>query len=349
MKILALADFDPAGVVLSHRDALRACCPDIDFRVALHTAYTPRQRGADWVGASLQGCDAQGREFYAPGGGDLPALLEFAYSADVIQIHPGIGQPWADQPEHFLPERDPPVAPYFGRKDWPEIIGGSRARHLVAFFHGSVHARANIEGYRQRYAGLHFAASTLDYAVDLDAAYLPPALPLPAVAAPLRADDDPLIVAHTPTNPSIASTEIFLAAARAAGVVVNYASRRSHEEALAAKQRSHMTFDHLRGTFSVNSLEAASLGSIPLVALAESGRVRGHVEGLWGNAPPWPQLQPGLEGERALPKLLRTLADDYGFPGATRTGQELVRAWFTEHFTPAPIAARLERFYRGLR
>ena len=47
MKILALTYFDPASVILSHRNMMRDA--GHDFRLASVRAYTTRQEGADWL------------------------------------------------------------------------------------------------------------------------------------------------------------------------------------------------------------------------------------------------------------------------------------------------------------
>lgn len=346
MRIFCLAEYDPAGVLLSHRDALRA--RGHDFRVALHSAYTERQLQAGYVfervagsnplGGGRRGCPNIGSPSFnfLPGKPDLGEMLDFALGADVLVACPGIGQPWADMADSFGPATglDPPAARYFGL-DWAPVF--SRDVPKVAYFHGSVSAWTNRARYAKWYQnhGYALAASTVDYAAELPAACLPPILKIPGPVASLRQDDEPLVVAHCPTNPRIASTKEFLEMARELGIVVRYAHSAPYEESLAAKRGSHLTFDHLRGCYSVNSLEAAALRSAPLFALRyENTDAAENFPG------------PYLDDLDDLRQVLAALRDE---PQTTRRCQLLARAWFDTWFREDVIAGQLHHFYEGLR
>lgn len=353
MKILFLAEFDPAGVLLSHRDVLRSAGGDA--RVAVQSAYTERHQDADWIAEQTTAPNAFGHGKrpsgfgspsldYAPHprctAGAVSELRDFAWEADCIVVAPGIGQPWADRGAAFQPSLDPPLARYFGI-DWQPLLRWDPRPRLVAYFHGSVYTRQHVAQYAEHYRsrGYDLACSTLDYAALLPATYLPPEITVPESygRAPLRGDDDPLIVAHCPTNPAIASTAEFLHIARKLGIVVRYVHQRPHAESLAAKAGSHATFDHLRGTFSVNSIEAAALGSVPLFAWHPEFHDAPAPREMWINAG---FVHPIDTGD--LRAILGALADA---PDLTRGCQLAARAWYERHFTRAPVLARLRAFY----
>lgn len=379
LRVLAIAEFDPAGVILGHRDALRRHAPGLDFRVALHSAYTERHAAADWVferavSHNLLGGGARANPSighpcanFGPSGCDLSGLVEFARSADVVQFHPGIGQPWADKLEVFGPAArlDPPWAAYFGLAwDRSGLRGDPSKRYVfplstrlpafVAYFHGSTNAWHHRHAYAKEYgswsAGL--ATSTLDYADGLSGAlgtrpaiYLPPAIELPLLAAPPRASDDPLIVAHCPTNPGISSTKEFFGLARKLGVVVRYGHQISPQEVMRIKAECNAGFDHLRGSFSVNTLENCALGLAPLCGLKWPYALRLEEEGI--AEPPWW----GLTEHNALLDLddlevaLARLAAD---PSLTCSRQFRARGWVGRFFSNEAVAKRLVNFYGGL-
>ncbi len=343
MKILSVGEFDAASVSLGHRTALKAV--GIDYRVAIQRALTVRQFEADWVAEEFTRWETtpQGnRGVVERVDHDVSTLRAFAEEADVIQFYPGVGNgrgQWADRADVWAPRIgwDPPEVPCFGI-EWGKIA--KRARR-VAYFHGSVNTWAHRVQYREHYQklGWALASSTVDYAVELGTAYLPPALEVPGEPSLLRTEDDPLIVAHTPTNPAIASTEDFLRAARGAGVVVRMAHRRPHAEVMGLKKTCNAGFDHLRGSFSVNTLENCAMGLVPLVGLRPE-----YAERLRHERIPRPP-GPAVETLEDLQRALQTLSEDVA---VTREYQEAARAWFLRHFTPMMAAPRLRAFYEGL-
>jgi hypothetical protein len=212
----------------------------------------------------------------------------------------------------------------------------------VAYFHGSANLAAHADLWADRYEirGFTLAASTLDYAVRLGAAYLPPALIVPDALplAPYRKDGARLVVAHTPTNWAVCSTEVLLAHAKDLGIDVHLVTCAHPHTALVVKTQSHATFDHLRGSFSVNSLEGAIFGSIPLFGTSQAVRERMAAEGL--TAPP-ALLHPS---DHDLRRVLTLLRDDAGL---TRDLQCESRRW-SKQFTPARTAQRLVAFFGSL-
>lgn len=344
MRILALAAFDPASVVLSHRDLMRAA--GHDFRLAVVRAYTERQRQADYVCEQL----VSESRVVAPGvtkkwvtfeklAPNLEELREFAKQADVIQFHPGIGQgsgDWASQdgPAWNVNLELLLVEDALGLRG--VTYGG---KSLVFFFHGSRATWAS----RDWYKGLghpNTAASTIDYAHEFDAAYLPPFVDVGDLRAPLRGDDDPLLIAHTPTDRAACSTEEFLAAARGLGIPVRLGEGLTHKQVLALKAECNAGFDHLRGAFSVNTLENAALGLVPIHAMRHEYNSRLLNEESIGQIPPF-----SVAGGEDMRRKMRRLGDR---PAFTRKLQVLARSWWEEYFSAEPITKRLTKFYASL-
>ena len=359
-RILVIAEFDPCGVCLSHRDAVRAWCDahpghDIDIRVALNVAATPRQRDADWVFLEFQGVAADTHEFSY--GKPCPeekieSIIDFARKADILQVCPGIGSPWASDPGSAHAPGMPgdfPKVNYFDRGVWEEIV--TQAKVKVAYIHGSRNAWAHRREYAAFYGKDHrLATSTLDYTFEMSAAYLPPAPGVeitngvPAIAlgsqSELRSDDDPLIVAHTPTDPANCSTEFFMKACRELGINVSYMpGYGDHEECLAVKRGAFAGFDHLRGSFSVNHLENCMLGLASLVGLKPEYALCLAVNGFGV----MPSL--GVVDQASLYRALKALRDS---PSLTREHQNACFTWAWNNYSMARIGERMADFYTML-
>jgi len=326
MKILSVAEFDPAQVLTRHRAALRAA--GVDYRLALHYRYYESDV-CDWEASSF---DSDGAE----------SLRAFAEEADVIQFHPGIGQPWSYLSLDLRLRGDGDELP-FGtghgvnagpRIDWTSV--GLRARR-IAFFHGSKNAAANARLYAGEYRkrGMALWTSTLDYAAWMGATFIPSIVEVEG-RAPLREPDDPLVVVHTPTDPSNCHTDEYTQLVRQLGVVSVFKHQRPHAEVLRAKKQAHVGFDHLRGAFSVNTLENSALGLVPLVGLRDEMRRRWPEE--LGPRPPWPRI----ESVADLEIWLRKLRDELNM---TREHQERAFAWSQQVWNPGNLGAYILRRY----
>jgi len=343
MRVLAISHFDPASVVLSHRNLMRAA--GHDFRLAVVRAYTEKQRQADYV------CERLVRrvEDVAPGISkvqvywekltpNLESLREFAAQADIVQFHPGIGHgdgDWASRGD--LP---PTIKDELG--DVLRQLGLTptdyrSADAVIYFIHGSVSAWRHLDLYRS--LRQHIAVSTIDYATELDAAYLPPLVDVGDLRAPLRGDDDPLLIAHTPTDRVACSTEEFLKAAQGLGIPVRLGEGLAHGDVLKLKAECNAGFDHLRGAFSVNTLENAALGLIPLFALKESYVQRVDREGI---SYPHTYL---LRDANGLREAMRLFSENAVL---TRAYQNSARSWWEMYFSAEPITKRLTKFYESL-
>lgn len=339
MKILAVAEFDPAGVLTGHREALRAL--GVDYRLVVRDVYAEIPVKPDWVIGAKPDIDA------------FAEVYKFAHDADVLQFHPSIGQPHSYSSS----------APFYddGEADerWPGILWRSstlfkRARR-VSLFHGSRNAAANAEAYAEHWRGFRkhaIWATTLDYAHRMGAAYAPPAVCVDIVGnlpigergsprAPMRNDDDPLIIVQAPTDPDNCHTAVLLAAARAAGCVVDLVQGRPRLDVWRRKARAHAGFDHLRGSFSVNTVENLAIGLAPLVGLRPEYR-----ELLGDLVPPdaRDRLFPFWD-EAGFGKYLRALVAD---PALTRRRQTQARICYDQRWRPELIGARLKKMYEAL-
>lgn len=342
MKICAISFFDPASVVLSHRNLMRSA--GHDFRLAVVRAYTERQRDADYVLERLV------EDFPIPGqrrlsweklSTDLEELREFAASADVIQFHPGIGDGqvgnWASRGDfpQTLSEEFGAVLGAFGLSTKP----ADYAKRAVMFVHGSNSVQKYLKHYRAIFSKpMRVATSTIDYAHELDAAYLPPFVDVGDLRAPPRGDDDPLLIAHTPTDRVACSTAEFLKVAQSLGIPVRLGENLRHKQVLQLKSECNAGFDHLRGAFSVNTLENAALGLASLFGTSPRYGERAMQEG-------FPLINAAIGDADDLKIVLRRLANE---PATTRDRQRLARSWWETYFSAAPITKRLVKFYESL-
>lgn len=247
MKILAVTEFDPAGVLGGHRKALQTI--GIDYRLAIMDYYPHIGCEVDW---QFTQHDEQ--------------IRDFAAEADIIQFHPAIGQPWSYNTLHpqLLDGEDIQFAGVNWQKSFP------RAKR-VSYFHGSRNAVVNAKLYAEhwRSRGHSIWASTLDYVHWMDAVYAPPALGLENEAGihTPRTEDDPLIIAHAPTDPLNCHTVEFMSAAARVGAVSEFMFRIPRTDVHKRKKKCNAGFDHLRGSFSVNTLENCFFGLAPLVGV----------------------------------------------------------------------------------
>lgn len=334
-RILIVNEFDPAGVGLGHRDALRRM--GWDARLASEFVYTLRQADSDWY--SFRWSPNSGGRWH-PQMFDRDSLLAFAEKCDVLQVCPGIVQPWADHPDVFLPGegKDAPASPRFDVVDW-SVVASQAAK--VAYFHGSLSAWANRRRYREWYTsrGYTLATSTLDYACDLPAAYLPPVAPKVAQTAVPRVGS--LVVIHCPTNPAINHTADIKDACAKLGISLRVHRGMPHEVVMKAKAGAHAGFDHLRGSFSVNTLENAATGLVPLVGLSPACAERFAQEGF--KPLPSPLPEPMVDSDDLIVALFK-LKDDASL---TRQLQAEAIEW-AKQFDQARIGARLDAFYSHL-
>ncbi len=314
-RVLFAHEFDPAGVHIGYRDALRA----------------------------------SGVEAYATAKLGFVHRVDFDRDCpkpDVLVVAPGVGDgtgDWASGTQAKAPD---------GRDTWTilppwveSMIAKVPKAKKVALIHGSPNLWAlgskYVEHWRAR--GFALAATTIDYAVEMGVAYLPPSVERASKLANLRADDEPLAIVQTPSVPEICHTYEFIHACFCAGALPVLSKGQPHFNTLWLKTRFHAGFDHLRGAFSVNTLENCAIGLASIFGIREHylPTLRGY-----GIVPPSTaiHLPPGPV-ENLTFKLEEKLRELVNSPKLTRRAQEECHSWYLKHFRPEMIAQRLLAFF----
>lgn len=315
MRVLILGRLDPC--LYGWRLCRRLRELGLDARIGVENWYW-RPDAADWV-LSRTDCDRG-------------AFRAFAVAADVVILTPVINQPssYAD-PGQWHAYREPDE----------DCLGDMDFRFLnrvrVALFHGSRALALHAEQYRDLYLerGWVPAATTLDYATRLGCRYFPAIVEPPEQHARLREDGEPLRTIHTPTDPAACSTGEFSALATKLGLAKTTAIGNGgipHEECLRIRSGFHAGFDHLRGSFSISSLENAALGLVNLVGLKPACREYLRANGY--EPPDWPRIESMGDVHDWLIRLRDSESE-------TRRWQERGRAWFEQHWQPDQIARRV--------
>ena len=293
-----MAEFDPAGVLAGHRRAMRAMRHD--YRLAVRDFYPGASTGREDVDWTVKEQDG---------------LVDFAVSADCLQVHPAIVQGWSQQQGPVLEDlRGSPVLG-FDAVPWADL----HARR-VAYVHGSRNAAAHQRRYAAHYRelGHEVWTSTLDYAVGMQARYVPPTLSIQQLRARVRSSDEPLCAIQCPTDPEFCHTSEFLDACRRAGVACRIVRCMNHGRTLRHKATCHVGFDHLRGAFSVNTLENILLGLVPLVRLGVQEEAHLRALGI-----DWPFRR--VADTDDLARALVSLDND---PSMTAHEQEAAHEWW---------------------
>jgi hypothetical protein len=313
MRILYLSDFDPAGVMIAQRDALRIAKPDWEVRVALRKSY------------------------YHKSDPDT----ELHGKPNVIVLCPGIGSGSTSSIGNDEFTFHPEFSPWIG-----ELRKQFKDSREVFYIHGSKQTQSFLTEYRLGLKGGIVAASTLDYAVDLDCHWLPPVVDSRGLGrAELHQAGKPLSIAHSPSDPTVCHTREFLYAAITQGVSVHYISGKPHHIAMSLKRNSPVGFDHLRGTFSVNTIEFAALGMVPLFGLSPDVADRMRLEGL--TLPPirlwYRDVDVSLEDN--LQKQIRILRDT---PNLVQAAQGEAFEWYQQNFAPDKVVPRIVNFFESV-
>jgi len=310
MRVLIVGEFDPTGYALRYRDWLGRI--GVEVKTAVRDIWRAEWAGHDWI----------------VGQGQTQGLREYAASCDVVILCPVIGQVWSCREGEFHAHPEPDEDGMFPI-DWGAV------KHKVVLCHGSAILHQHAERYADLYRGKGWtvAATTLDYRQRMDALYLRPVVDLEGCApAELRLPGAMLMVVHTPTamNEGLYFSRAFVEmAGRLQGVTPAVFSGMSHRKILRIKAGFDAAFDHLRGSFSINSLENAGLGLVNLVGLRPEYRewMRANL----GTAPDWPHV----ENMGDVHDWIVRLRDDVK---QCRRWQERGRRWFLEHWQPLDVA-----------
>jgi hypothetical protein len=247
--VLFAHDFDPAGVMIQWREAIR------------------RAGGKAWVA---------GARAYIHRADFDPVCGK----PDVIVVCPGVGDGSGGDPGRAGVTLLPP---------WVEMLLAKypKARR-VALFHGSLHCWPLREEYARHWheRGFALAATTLDYVTEMGkiapCAWLPPLVERAGTA--ILCDRLPLVVLQTPSDPIACGTQDFLNAVRNAKAIPLASWLVPHPMNLELKLRFSAGFDHFRGAPSVNALENAACGQASIFSLSAENRAT--MESLGVPAPP---------------------------------------------------------------
>lgn len=279
--------------------------------MAVERVYRAEGMTADWWLDSPMGCDVQ-------------SLKDFAASADLVVHCPVIGQNWS----FTLGERVHPP----GEDIFPVELEARRRAYL---FHGSMNLAYNVAEYTRLYreTGVPILCTTLDYVMRMEGDYVPSIVDVQG-RAPLR--DDDLRVVHATTDERMTATQEFVSACKRLGIRADVISGVSHPECIATKKRYNAGFDHIRGSFSVNSLENAALGLVNLVGTTRN--VRSWLKDKWDILLPWP-------GVETMTDVSRELVRHKDNKNLTRDMQDMAADWFSKAWNPQITAGRIIEAY----
>lgn len=317
MRILMLADNDPAGTLILFSRAINALT-DHNCRVAtLCKRYN---------------CEFD-TDFYVPNLDEagMAELGEAFRNSDVFHFHMT-----ADEHMRF--------GPYLPA----DFLDG---KAVVHHHHGHPDFRANPVKYQEKYRRLgraNLLVSTPDLLDFLPGAVWQPNLvPVndPAYMPNGPKADVPVRIAHSPTRRELKNTGEFLAvmgelANSGLPVAAELIEMRSQRDCLERKRHSHVVFDHMQGYFGMSSLEALSQG-LPVVA-GLSPWCRRHMED-FAETTELPWLYAGTAEE--LGGRIRELVLDSGLRAA-KSAQS--RKFMTENWNEARVIERLNAFYATL-
>ncbi len=320
-RVLFAHDFDPAGVMVQWREAIR------------------RAGGTAWVAGARAYVHRADFDF-APG--HRSDFDQTCFRPDVIVVCPGVGDGSGGDPGRSGVELLPPWVEELLAK-WPKIP-------RVALFHGSLHCWPLREEYAHHWhaRGFTLASTTLDYVTEMSkiapCAWLPPLVERAGAEegrmAVLHHPGRPLVVLQTPSDPIACGTQYFLNAVRMAGAIPLASWLIAHEKNLELKLRFSVGFDHFRGAFSVNALENAACGQASIFSLSAENCAT--MERL-GVPVPSTAIEPA---QKALEEKVRYMVEH---PEVVEDWQDGCLAWWSSYFDEEAIVARLEAFFGGLR
>ncbi len=316
MKILSVGQFDPCCFHLRHKKYLTEL--GIDLRLAVERVYWDAGNGADYI---LGRAD------------DEAQCLEFAKQADIIQFSPVIDQEWSYQ------TTDPVLHGDIDERPFGDIVWSQMPGLRVACFHGSVNALPNAELYARHFRSkaMAIAATSLNYVGAMNATYLPPIVDVAGQAS--RRKNEILKLIHSPTNRDACGTTAFLDAVKRIPVRVTVSTGKTHAETVRAKTLQHAGYDHMRGDFSINSLENAALGLANIVAVTPQNRRL--LKKLHGVTLPWPEIETLSDAAEAVNMLATNRVKTIEY-------QTKALSWFRDEWEPRKVAARVAAAYRKL-
>ena len=246
MKILMIAENDPAGTAIAFTRAVNRLTPHSCRLVTTQTRYN----------------HAWEKDLHIPdlGPEGLLELEELLKGSDVFHFHMVIDENYRLGP--FLPK---------------DYLAG---KTVVHHHHGHPDFRAHPEKYQEKYRKLcrdKLLVSTPDLLRKLpEASWQPNLVPI----------DDPLYrpngdtgngkvrLSHSPTRKDLKNTDDLLHVcsrmgdlARDGRLELDVIDNEPHTECLRRKRESHVVFDHMQGYYGVSSLEGLSQGKPTIAGL----------------------------------------------------------------------------------
>jgi hypothetical protein len=172
----------------------------------------------------------------------------------------------------------------------------------------------------------------------MGADYWPPVIDVGAMEpADLREDGEPLRIVHCPSDIRACATGDYVTACRSAKVKGTLVRGFDHDACLGEKRRHHAGFDHLRGAFSINSVENAALGLVNFVNVRE--KYRAWLDTNLGVTLPFVNVANADELQTAI----TALSSDVG---VTRAWQTSARDWYLSAWNPAYVGGLVARSMR---
>ena len=317
MKILMLAENDPAGTAILFAHAVNSLTPHTCRLLTAQERYN----------------HAFSKDLHLPWLNEeqLAEVEELFRTSDVFHFHMT-----ADEDYAFGP---------FKAQDY------MRGKMIVHHHHGHPDFRGNPGKYQQKYRerGRHkLLVSTPDLLRLLpEATWLPNLVPVndPLYRPEPQAQNGVLRLGHSPTRKDLKNTDELLGVveringAAKAGVDLDLIDNAPHKDCLRRKQQCHAVFDHMQGYYGVSSLEALSQGKATIAGL--DGWNLGHIKDRMGcDTVPWVIARSEAELEAAVVNLATV-------PGFCAAKGEESRRFMETYWTDSHIAAMLVDFYEG--
>ncbi len=225
-----------------------------------------------------------------------------------------------------------------------------KGKCIVHHHHGHPDFRGNPQKYRQKYMinkRNNLLVSTPDLLHLLPEARWQPNLVPIDDSLYLPVDDkpvSPLIISHSPTRKDLKNTDEFLEtirhlqAGRKLPIELRLIENTPHIECLKQKRESHILFDHLQGYFGISSLEGLSQGVCVIAGLDEWNRK--HILDFTGA-----EKVPWVTGEKNnLIALFDGLVDDRAF--ISKKSKE-GRRFMELYWSPKKVAEQLVEILLG--
>jgi hypothetical protein len=308
MRIVMIAENDPAGVGSLLRNALHRHTDHVCRLVTTQTRYTH-----NWE-----------KDLHAPllDAAGLDELAEVLETADVFHFH-------------MLADEHMPLGPLTAAPFLP-------GKAIVHHHHGHHVFRANPEIFQKKYRDLgrkNLLVSTPDLLLKLPGArWQPNLVPQndPRYLPGPRPPDGRVRLGHSPTRKDLKNTDELMAVharlARELPLDLDLMDDIPHAACLARKKACDIVFDHMQGYYGMSSLEALSQGT-PTIAGLDEWNMANIREFFGVDELPWVTARTAGELEARLRVLTLDPDQRRRIGSASRTFMET--AWSEERLTAA--------------